>query len=96
MGLPIQVQHTEAERNKLHAGDTYVFSIVHDECNSPFRLRLNLPPGVSSRHGGMQSVKCLASCAPMLIPYHLGSMSGRFILILRNPISNRSSNPLAS
>ena len=22
MGLPIQIQHTEAERNKLHAGDT--------------------------------------------------------------------------
>jgi len=37
MGLPIQVQHTEAERNKLHAGDT-----------------LNLPPGVSAPHGGMQ------------------------------------------
>ncbi|KAI0692793.1 hypothetical protein BC835DRAFT_1416350 [Cytidiella melzeri] len=37
MGLPIHVQHTEAERNKLHAGDT-----------------LNLPPGVSAPHGGMQ------------------------------------------
>lgn len=24
MGLPIQIQHTEAERNRLHAGDTYV------------------------------------------------------------------------
>lgn len=37
MGLPIQIQHTEAERNKLHAGDS-----------------LNLPPGVSAGHGGMQ------------------------------------------
>lgn len=24
MGLPIQIQPTEAERNKLHAGDRYV------------------------------------------------------------------------
>ncbi|KAI0932138.1 hypothetical protein AcW1_000658 [Taiwanofungus camphoratus] len=38
MGLPIQIQHTEAERNKLHPGDG----------------NLNLPPGVSSHHGGMQ------------------------------------------
>ncbi|GBE77987.1 RNA-binding protein [Sparassis crispa] len=38
MGLPIQIQHTEAERNKLHAGDG----------------NLNLPPGVSAPHGGMQ------------------------------------------
>ena len=29
MGLPIQIQHTEAERNKLHAGDTYVYSFVN-------------------------------------------------------------------
>ncbi|OBZ78667.1 RNA-binding protein rsd1 [Grifola frondosa] len=38
MGLPIQIQLTEAERNKLHAGDG----------------NLNLPPGVSASHGGMQ------------------------------------------
>ncbi|KZT02659.1 splicing factor, CC1-like protein [Laetiporus sulphureus 93-53] len=38
MGLPIQVQHTEAERNRLHPGDG----------------NLNLPPGVSAPHGGMQ------------------------------------------
>ncbi|OSD03128.1 splicing factor CC1-like protein [Trametes coccinea BRFM310] len=38
MGLPIQIQHTEAERNRLHAGDG----------------NLNLPPGVSASHGGMQ------------------------------------------
>ncbi|KAH9950383.1 hypothetical protein B0H21DRAFT_776651 [Amylocystis lapponica] len=38
MGLPIQIQHTEAERNKLHPGDG----------------NLNLPPGVSAPHGGMQ------------------------------------------
>ncbi|KAH9936987.1 uncharacterized protein B0H18DRAFT_183214 [Fomitopsis serialis] len=38
MGLPIQIQHTEAERNRLHAGDS----------------NLNLPPGVSAPHGGMQ------------------------------------------
>lgn len=24
MGLPIMIQHTEAERNKTHAGDGYV------------------------------------------------------------------------
>ncbi|THV07748.1 splicing factor, CC1-like protein [Dendrothele bispora CBS 962.96] len=38
MGLPIMVQLTEAERNRLHAGDG----------------NLNLPPGVSAPHGGMQ------------------------------------------
>ncbi|KAI0788461.1 hypothetical protein C8Q75DRAFT_719982 [Abortiporus biennis] len=38
MGLPIHIQHTEAERNRLHAGDS----------------NLNLPPGVSAPHGGMQ------------------------------------------
>ncbi|EMD42070.1 hypothetical protein CERSUDRAFT_90674 [Gelatoporia subvermispora B] len=38
MGLPIQIQHTEAERNRLHPGDG----------------NLNLPPGVSASHGGMQ------------------------------------------
>ncbi|KAI8995686.1 splicing factor CC1-like protein [Trametes punicea] len=38
MGLPIQIQHTEAERNRLHPGDA----------------NLNLPPGVSAPHGGMQ------------------------------------------
>ncbi|KAL0951241.1 hypothetical protein HGRIS_007959 [Hohenbuehelia grisea] len=36
MGLPINVQLTEAERNKLHPGDG----------------NLNLPPGVSAPHGG--------------------------------------------
>ncbi|KAF5374767.1 hypothetical protein D9758_000315 [Tetrapyrgos nigripes] len=38
MGLPIMVQLTEAERNRLHPGDG----------------NLNLPPGVSASHGGMQ------------------------------------------
>jgi len=38
MGLPIHIQPTEAERNRLHAGDG----------------NLNLPPGVSAHHGGMQ------------------------------------------
>ncbi|KAH8100679.1 hypothetical protein BXZ70DRAFT_1008166 [Cristinia sonorae] len=38
MGLPIHIQHTEAERNRTHAGDG----------------NLNLPPGVSAHHGGMQ------------------------------------------
>ncbi|KII93760.1 hypothetical protein PLICRDRAFT_171473 [Plicaturopsis crispa FD-325 SS-3] len=36
MGLPIMVQLTESERNKLHPGDG----------------NLNLPPGVSAPHGG--------------------------------------------
>ncbi|KAN0124730.1 hypothetical protein V8E52_001282 [Russula decolorans] len=36
MGLPIMVQLTEAERNRLHPGDG----------------NLNLPPGVSAPHGG--------------------------------------------
>ncbi|KAF7792635.1 hypothetical protein EIP86_003732 [Pleurotus ostreatoroseus] len=38
MGLPIHIQLTEAERNRLHAGDS----------------NLHLPPGVSAPHGGMQ------------------------------------------
>ncbi|KDQ63590.1 hypothetical protein JAAARDRAFT_120563 [Jaapia argillacea MUCL 33604] len=38
MGLPIKVQLTESERNRTHAGDG----------------SLNLPPGVSARHGPMQ------------------------------------------
>jgi len=36
MGLPIMVQLTEAERNRLHPGDG----------------NLNLPPGVTAPHGG--------------------------------------------
>ncbi|KAF5390241.1 hypothetical protein D9757_002975 [Collybiopsis confluens] len=38
MGLPVMVQLTESERNRLHAGDG----------------NLNLPPGVSVPHGAMQ------------------------------------------
>ncbi|KAI3621864.1 rna-binding protein 39-like isoform 1 [Moniliophthora roreri] len=38
MGLPIMVQLTESERNRLHPGDG----------------NLNLPPGVSAGHGAMQ------------------------------------------
>ncbi|KAF8971329.1 hypothetical protein BDZ97DRAFT_1913824 [Flammula alnicola] len=38
MGLPIMVQLTESERNKLHPGDG----------------SLNLPPGVTASHGSMQ------------------------------------------
>jgi RNA-binding protein 39 len=38
MGLPMMVQLTESERNKLHPGDG----------------NLNLPPGVSAPHGAMQ------------------------------------------
>ncbi|KAK0465062.1 uncharacterized protein EV420DRAFT_1512636 [Desarmillaria tabescens] len=38
MGLPILVQLTESERNRLHPGDG----------------NLNLPPGVSAPHGAMQ------------------------------------------
>jgi len=38
MGLPIMVQLTESERNRLHPGDG----------------NLNLPPGVSVPHGAMQ------------------------------------------
>ncbi|KAH7883549.1 hypothetical protein F5I97DRAFT_1813832 [Phlebopus sp. FC_14] len=38
MGLPIMVQLTESERNRLHAGDG----------------NLNLPPGVNASHGAMQ------------------------------------------
>ncbi|KAK2461942.1 hypothetical protein APHAL10511_006405 [Amanita phalloides] len=43
MGLPIVVQHTESERNKLHPGDG----------------NLNLPPGVSAPHGAMLYVGSL-------------------------------------
>ncbi|KIM66228.1 hypothetical protein SCLCIDRAFT_1211456 [Scleroderma citrinum Foug A] len=38
MGLPIMIQLTEAERNRLHPGDG----------------NLNLPPGVNTSHGAMQ------------------------------------------
>jgi RNA-binding protein 39 len=38
MGLPIMVQLTESERNRLHPGDG----------------NLNLPPGVNASHGAMQ------------------------------------------
>jgi RNA-binding protein 39 len=54
MGLPIMVQLTEAERNRLHPGDGYVrypigqHSYSHRLCCS----NLNLPPGVSAPHGG--------------------------------------------
>ncbi|PFH54443.1 hypothetical protein AMATHDRAFT_72246 [Amanita thiersii Skay4041] len=43
MGLPIMVQHTESERNKLHPGDG----------------NLNLPPGVTAAHGAMLYVGSL-------------------------------------
>lgn len=43
MGLPIMIQHTEAERNKTHAGDG----------------SLHLPPGVSGHHGGILYVGSL-------------------------------------
>ncbi|KAF8640791.1 hypothetical protein AX17_000440 [Amanita inopinata Kibby_2008] len=43
MGLPIMVQHTESERNKLHPGDG----------------NLNLPPGVNAPHGAMLYVGSL-------------------------------------
>jgi RNA-binding protein 39 len=43
MGLPIVVQHTESERNKLHPGDG----------------NLNLPPGVNAPHGAMLYVGSL-------------------------------------
>ena len=54
MGLPIQIRHTAAERNRLHAGDRFVLS-----CRLCFPLTdnyesMNLPPGVSAPHGGMQ------------------------------------------
>lgn len=55
MGLPIQIQHTEAERNKLHAGDRCVHElIITDFLSSDLRSNLNLPPGVVAPHGGMQ------------------------------------------
>jgi RNA-binding protein 23/39 len=57
MGLPIMVQLTESERNKLHAGDGYVpcsVSLVQSWCNSC--RNLNLPPGVHAPHGAMQYV----------------------------------------
>jgi len=43
MGLPIMVQLTESERNKLHAGDG----------------NLNLPPGVTASHGAILYVGSL-------------------------------------
>src|SRR5260221_1421764 len=54
MGLPIMVQLTEAERNRLHPGDGYVSWLIGLRCNSDRCLRsnLNLPPGVSAPHGG--------------------------------------------
>lgn len=62
MGLPIQIQHTEAERNRLHAGDKYVTTIfVATLADRHLSSNLNLPPGVSAPHGGMQYVN-LFSC----------------------------------
>ena len=58
MGLPIMVQLTEAERNRVHAGEKWaillpIFSIELIHCNS-----LNLPPGVTAPSGGaMQCVR---------------------------------------
>ena len=54
MGLPIQIQHTEAERNRLHPGDGYVRMHVCRAYMLMFHRNLNLPPGVSAPHGGMQ------------------------------------------
>lgn len=55
MGLPIKVQHTEAERNRTHAGDGYV--VLRDLLGRYLKIclsNLNLPPGVSAPHGPMQ------------------------------------------
>jgi len=54
MGLPIMVQLTEAERNRLHPGDGYV-SFLAEAFNRSYQClhsNLNLPPGVSAPHGG--------------------------------------------
>ena len=56
MGLPIQIQHTEAERNRLHPGDGCVCSFLRISDMLMIYSNLNLPPGVSAPHGGMQYV----------------------------------------
>lgn len=53
MGLPIMVQLTESERNKLHPGDGLVDSDIRlSLLLINFNRNLNLPPGVSAPHGG--------------------------------------------
>jgi RNA-binding protein 39 len=54
MGLPIMVQLTEAERNRLHPGDGYVWYPIGQHSYPYWRCcrNLNLPPGVSVPHGG--------------------------------------------
>jgi hypothetical protein len=55
MGLPIMVQLTESERNKLHPGDGYVYNRILSLLLANSNLRsLNLPPGVTAAHGSMQ------------------------------------------
>lgn len=100
MGLPIQIQHTEAERNRLHPGDGYVAN-TNSFSPNPLILRaysnLNLPPGVSAPHGGMQSV--IFNCddsnvinSPPIIGYTLVL----YISTSRNPTSSRSLSRLAN
>ena len=54
MGLPIMVQLTESERNKLHAGDGCVVlgCLNSSYWTDVFHRNLNLPPGVTAPHGG--------------------------------------------
>jgi hypothetical protein len=60
MGLPMMVQLTESERNKLHPGDGYVcFQCMQRMLTIPVDRNLNLPPGVSAPHGAMQYVQSL-------------------------------------
>jgi RNA-binding protein 23/39 len=59
MGLPMVVQLTESERNRLHPGDgsgaSFAYSIQLTLCSR----NLNLPPGVNASHGAMQWVTFL-------------------------------------
>ena len=56
MGLPIMIQHTEAERNKTHAGDGYVGTFAR-EFLLIFSRSIHLPPGASGH--GATYVFCL-------------------------------------
>lgn len=60
MGLPIMIQHTEAEKNKTHAGDGYVLDMLPLESVIDLTYRsINLPPGASGR-GATSVSNCFA------------------------------------
>ena len=96
MGLPIMVQLTESERNRLHPGDGYVF--VYSLC---VYLTSEQEPQSSAWRNG---VSWFNAVSPFLsLDYHSLSlvvnkdyMSDLYTLTLPRPISNRCLNLLGN